>query len=117
MNKSKKINCAECEYARQDKNASEYSKKYCGRCEKWENCEVCVACKKRDDCKARISQKRGQSCQRRQDTICTMQKLFWKAVECGNPHSEYHKSLLNVTPSGDRQDRVTWSGCREGVAR
>jgi hypothetical protein len=38
-------------------------------------------------------------------------------VECGNPDSEYHKALLNVTPSGDKQQRITWSGCPCGERR
>ena len=112
-----KIKCSKCEYAQQDRNASEYSKKRCGVCEVWETCTVCRNCKKRDDCKARKSQSNKQSCDRRYDTICPKQTLIWKAIQCANPDSEYHRSLLNVAPNGDRQDRVTWSGCVEGVER
>jgi hypothetical protein len=117
MNKSKPIRCAACEYARQDKKASEYSVKHCGKCAKWENCEVCFGCKKRGDCKARKSQKHKQTCDRRYDIVCGEQTLKWKAIECANPDSEYHKALLNVSPNGDRQERVTWCGCGEGVGR
>ena len=38
----------------------------------------------------------------------------WTAYECGNRKSEYYKSLLNVTPNGDRQHYISWSGCSEG---
>lgn len=35
----------------------------------------------------------------------------WMAYECSNPESEYHKSLLNVSPNGDKNARISWSGC------
>lgn len=41
----------------------------------------------------------------------------WTAYECGNSHSEYHKSLLNVTPNGEKQERISWSGCSFGERR
>jgi hypothetical protein len=114
---SGKIRCALCEYARQDRKASEYTNKRCGKCEKWADCEVCRSCKKRGDCKARKNQAAKQGCERRGDTVCGMQELRWAAFECTNPDSEYHRSLLNVTVNGDMQRAVTWSGCEEGVAR
>ena len=41
----------------------------------------------------------------------------WKAYKCDNAKSEYHKALLNVTPNGDKQLRITWSGCEHGERR
>lgn len=38
----------------------------------------------------------------------------WKAYECSNPKSEYHRALLNVTPDGGQLKRISWSGCPEG---
>ena len=38
----------------------------------------------------------------------------WKAYECSSPESEYHKSLLNVDVEGNKQKRITWSGCEHG---
>lgn len=38
----------------------------------------------------------------------------WTAYECSNSMSEYHKSLLNITPEGDRNRRVSWFGCSQG---
>lgn len=112
--KIKQIRCAACEYARQDKKASEYSRKHCGQCDMREDCEICAYCEKRDDCKARLNRKHKQSCERRVEMVCGRQLLKWKAIECANPDSEYHKALLNVTPIGDKQRRVTWSGCPHG---
>jgi hypothetical protein len=117
MAEYKTIRCAACRYARQDKKASEYTRKTCGKCEMWADCEVCRGCKKRDDCKARISRKNKQSCKRRSDIICPMQACKWEAIECGNPASEYHRALLNVTPNGDMQKCVTWGGCACGERR
>ena len=108
---AKHIRCARCRFARQDKKASEYTRKRCGKCELREDCEVCRGCKARGECKARMSPKRKQSCERRLDTLCSRQMLKWPAIQCTNPESEYYRALLNVTPSGDMQDRVTWSGC------
>jgi hypothetical protein len=112
-----KIRCASCRYARQDKSASTYTKKHCRSCANWADCPVCADCKKCETCKSRIKQTNSQSCGRRCDTVCPAQTLTWKAVECGNPDSEYHKALLNVTTSGDMQHRVTWNGCAYGERR
>ena len=112
-----KIKCISCYYAQQDKNASTYTKKHCGKCEQWADCPVCAGCKKRSDCKARLKQTNTQSCDRRSDTICSQQTLTWAAVQCINPDSEYHRCLLNITPNGDKQQRVTWSGCPLGERR
>ena len=38
----------------------------------------------------------------------------WKAYECGNPKSEYHKSLINISENGDKHKRISWSGCQHG---
>ncbi|MDR3313461.1 MAG: hypothetical protein LBS96_03280 [Oscillospiraceae bacterium] len=38
----------------------------------------------------------------------------WRAIECGNPCSDCYKALLNVSPTGDMQSRVTWRGCPLG---
>ena len=38
----------------------------------------------------------------------------WTAYACGNAASEYHKALLNVTPSGEKLGKVTWPGCTSG---
>jgi hypothetical protein len=38
----------------------------------------------------------------------------WTAYECGNPKSEFHRSLLNVNINGDKLPKVCWSGCAEG---
>lgn len=114
MAEYKRIKCSECEYARQDKNASEYSKKTCGKCERWADCEVCRGCKKRNTCKARNNQNGKQSCDRRCEIICGQQELRWAAYQCTNADSEFYRSLLNVTPNGDMQTSITWCGCREG---
>ena len=34
----------------------------------------------------------------------------WKAYECSNPESKYHKALLNVSADGDKHTRISWSG-------
>ena len=41
----------------------------------------------------------------------------WMAFECGNSASEYHRCLLNVTINGEKQSRITWSGCKFGKRR
>jgi len=41
----------------------------------------------------------------------------WTAYECGNPDSPYHKSLLNATPNGDKQNHVSWNRCEQGERR
>lgn len=38
----------------------------------------------------------------------------WTAYECGNPKSEYHKSLINISVNGDKHKRISWSGCQHG---
>ena len=38
----------------------------------------------------------------------------WKAYECSNPKSEYHRALLNVKPDGTKLKRISWSGCPHG---
>jgi hypothetical protein len=38
----------------------------------------------------------------------------WKAYECSNPESEYHKSLINISENGDKHKRISWSGCEQG---
>jgi hypothetical protein len=38
----------------------------------------------------------------------------WMAYECSNPQSEYHRALLNVTPDGEKNIRISWSGCACG---
>ena len=111
------IRCAECRFAHQDKNASEYARKRCRTCELREVCEVCRDCEMREECKARLSPKRKQSCERRLDTICSQQTLKWTAIQCANPKSEYHRALLNVTPDGDMLPRITWEGCPLGERR
>jgi hypothetical protein len=112
-----KTRCAECEYARQDKNASVYSQKHCVKCEKRDNCEVCRGCVKRDDCKIRLNPNGKQSCDRRFDTVCRQQTLNWAAYQCTNPDSDYHRALLNVTQNGDMQRAITWCGCADGERR
>ena len=41
----------------------------------------------------------------------------WTAYECGNHASEFHKALLNVTPNGDKLQRISWGGCEHGERR
>ena len=88
------IKCISCIYARQDVAASEYTQKHCKGCER------------RDDCP-----------HRKDGGICEEQHLKWAAMECGNSDSEFYKALLNVTPGGDTQARITWSGCACGERR
>jgi hypothetical protein len=38
----------------------------------------------------------------------------WTAYECGNPKSEYHKSLINISEDGNKHKRISWSGCQHG---
>jgi hypothetical protein len=105
------ITCADCRFARQDMEASQYTKKHCKGCEKRDGCEICCGCPERDACKARTNPKLSQSCGRRFETRCSMQALKWAAIECGYPCSDYYRALLNVTPGGDTRERVTWGGC------
>jgi hypothetical protein len=116
-NINKKVRCAGCVYARQDIGASHYSQKHCKTCERRETCEICRSCEYQDTCQARMNPKLSQNCERRCETLCSLQTLKWAAIECGNPDSEYYKALLNVTPGGEMQDRVTWSGCVDGERR
>ena len=41
----------------------------------------------------------------------------WMAFQCDNDKSEYHRCLLNITPNGDKQSRITWTGCELGEWR
>ncbi|OQB13007.1 MAG: hypothetical protein BWY15_01971 [Firmicutes bacterium ADurb.Bin193] len=41
----------------------------------------------------------------------------WTAYECGNPQSEFYKSLLNVRPDGNKLKRISWPGCEHGERR
>jgi len=84
----KNIRCADCAHARQDARASEYTPKRCGKCAHKEGCRV-----------------------RDTGALCGEQALKWAAIECGNPHSEYYRALLNVTPGGQMRDHITWGGC------
>jgi len=38
----------------------------------------------------------------------------WTAFECGNYDSEYYRGLLNITLDGDKQEQITWTGCKHG---
>ena len=40
----------------------------------------------------------------------------WMAYECRNPDSDSYGSLLNIAPNGEKQDRITWPGCKCGEA-
>ena len=102
MAEHRKIRCAKCEYARHDKNASEYTRKKC------KGCEFDCGCKSKCKCDKKCKFKHT-------DEICPKQRLVWKAIQCANSDSEYHRSLLNVTPNGDKQQCITWVGCEEGV--
>jgi len=102
----KRIICNQCEYARQDKNVSEYSVKRCGSCGAWKNCEVCFGCKKRKDCKARKNQKYKQSCERRYDTICGQQTLKWKAIPWLSPRRARRLRNSKYKPKADGGERM-----------
>lgn len=41
----------------------------------------------------------------------------WTAYKCGNPRSEYHRALINISPEGKRHKRISWSGCELGERR
>lgn len=41
----------------------------------------------------------------------------WAAYQCGNPRSEYHRALINISPRGKRHKRISWSGCELGERR
>lgn len=47
----------------------------------------------------------------------TMKYDNQSVYECGNPESEYYKSLLNVDLQGNKLPNITWSGCRFGERR
>ena len=103
----KHIQCAGCRYATVDKNASEYTRKRCKDCELDSGC----TCGKKE-CKC------GEGCGLKgTDAICPKQELKWAAYQCGCSDSEYHKALLNVTPNGDKQECISWSGCEYGERR
>ena len=114
---AKNIRCADCRYARQDVGASDYTQKRCKSCDDRENCEICLGCPTRGTCEIRRNPKLPQRCDRRFEKLCSCQVLKWAAIECGCSCSEYHKALLNVTPGGDRQTRITWNGCPCGERR
>ena len=38
----------------------------------------------------------------------------WTAYECDNRQSRYYRSLLNVSPEGDKLPFVAWAGCKHG---
>jgi hypothetical protein len=44
----------------------------------------------------------------------TCREKNWIAYECGNPESVYYTTLLNITPEGNTQSRITWKGCELG---
>jgi hypothetical protein len=111
------IRCRNCEYAKPDKKASDYTIKHCSACDNWKSCPVCFSCKKRDNCNKRQNQELQQSCNRRCDTICPKQEIVWTAFQCTNSESEFFRSLLNVTYNGEKEDEITWSGCEEAERR
>ena len=94
MKKTNQIRCAECRYTAADANASEYTQKRCGKCERRENCEI-----------------------KKTGGICDKQILKWAAIQCACADSEYHRSLLNVTTDGSQLDFISWSGCEYGERR
>ena len=99
--------CIDCRFVRQDKAASEYTKKSCRGCEIDKYC----TCGKKE-CKC------GEGCEfKHTDEICPKQIIKWAAYECGCPQSEYFKSLLNVTQNGDKQPKVSWAGCGQWQRR
>ena len=44
----------------------------------------------------------------------TASDKHWEAYQCGNPKSEYHKSLINISENGDKHKRISWPGCEHG---
>ena len=36
---------------------------------------------------------------------------IWTAYQCTNPDSAHHGQLLNVSPDGMPQKRISWKGC------
>jgi hypothetical protein len=113
----KKIKCADCKFAVVDKNASEYSQKHCKNCPDWENCSLCFGCKFTDNCRSKMNRKNKQTCDRRFENLCSKQTIKWTAFQCNCKNSEYYKSLLNVSNQGAMLDKISWSGCSEGVAK
>ena len=93
-NISDRIRCADCRYVRQDKAASDYTRKSCGKCEHHKSCVF-----------------------EKTDKICPKQTIKWAAYECGCAESDYFLALLNVTRDGGRLPCVTWRGCEDGVRR
>ncbi len=47
----------------------------------------------------------------------TYRRVFWKGIECTNPDSVYHKSLLNIDVNGNKWHRIVWGGCLDGKRR
>jgi hypothetical protein len=94
MKYPKHIRCAGCRFTAVDHKASEYSARRCSLCEKGKDCEI-----------------------RKTDKRCEEQTLLWAAIQCVCTDSEYHRALLNVTPDGDMQGAITWSGCEFGERR
>ena len=41
----------------------------------------------------------------------------WTAYECGNPSSEFYKSLLNINGEGCKLEYISWPGCVHGKRR
>ena len=102
-----KIKCAECRFTKQDKVASEYTKKKCAGCPVDGYC----TCKKKS-CVC------GEGCEfKYTERICPKQILKWEAIQCANADGPYHRSLLNVTINGEKQKEITWSGCEYGERR
>ena len=89
-----KIKCTDCRYAVVDQNASDYTQKRCKGCELDSDCEY-----------------KGTG------SICPKQKLKWAAIQCGCSNSDYYRALLNITPGGDKQEQLCWSGCEDGERR
>jgi len=104
---NKHIKCADCRFTAVDKSASEYTRKHCKDCAFDSGC----TCRKYE-CKC------GGGCElKATDAICSMQEIKWPAVQCTCPDSEYHRSLLNITQSGDMLEDIIWSGCACGERR
>jgi hypothetical protein len=100
-----------------DKKASEYTHKHCRACDMRDACEICLGCRERGSCKPRTNPKLKQGCERRLERVCGKQSLKWEAIQCVCDDSEYYRSLLNVTPHGNKQSEVSWKGCYQGERR
>ncbi len=44
----------------------------------------------------------------------TTRRVMWKGIECTNPDSVYHKSLLNIDVHGHKWNSIIWGGCYDG---